>query len=561
VNGADRICATLSQLGAAVVFGLPGTQNIVLYDALRRSGLRAVAASDEGAAAFMASGFARATGRVGVVTTIPGPGFIYALAGIAEAREDSVPLLWITLRQATDGQAYPLQHVDQAAMAAPVVKRCYFVEQAEHLDERLLEAHRCAVSGEPGPVLLEVAAPLLLQEAPAALRSDPPLASWPLPADLSDRLQRARRPLIFAGQGAQSAAALIRDVAERWGVPVVFTCSGRGVLADAHPNAMVCDFSFGVPAALEHLLQQADLVLALGCKFTHNGSAGGRLRLDPARLIRVDTSGAVLQANYAASLAIQARVEDVVAAIAPVVPAAAWSVADLADLQRRFADERQRPIEHEPPTVPPGIGPVREVFSSIGRALSGDVVYTADAGLHQALTRRHAVVVSSRGLLCPTDFQSMGFGLPAAIGAALARPDAAVVACLGDGALALSLGDLLTAVRERVNVVILLFNDGAYGLIRRQQLAHFGHPEATDLLAVDYAGLAAAVGCSYFAVTAPLDDVMRQVAATPGVRLVELRLGEAASMGPLAVRSALREQFVRAAPRGLLRLIRRALKR
>ena len=133
MNGAECICATLVDLGIDVVFGLPGSQNVVLYEALRRSGLRSVTASDEGAAAFMAGGYARASGQVGVLTTIPGPGFLYALPAIAEARDDSAPLLWLTLRQPPDSQAFPLQRIDQVGVARSLVKHCHFVGRPEDL--------------------------------------------------------------------------------------------------------------------------------------------------------------------------------------------------------------------------------------------------------------------------------------------------------------------------------------------------------------------------------------------------------------------------------------------
>ena len=129
MNGAKLICASLEELGVSHVFGLPGTQNVLLYEALRTSGLRSISASDEGAAAFMATGYAKASGHVGVLTTIPGPGFVYALAGIVEAQHDSIPLLWVTLRQADNTRAFQLQRIDQAAMAQPVVKRCMQVER------------------------------------------------------------------------------------------------------------------------------------------------------------------------------------------------------------------------------------------------------------------------------------------------------------------------------------------------------------------------------------------------------------------------------------------------
>ena len=568
MNGAERICATLEALGVRTVFGLPGTQNVVLYDALRRSSLRSVVASDEGAAAFMAAGYSRATGVIGVLTTIPGPGFVYALAGAVEARHDSVPLLWLTLRQPDDGQAYPLQRIDQVAMATPVVKRCLQVEAAEELADSLIAGFREALSGEPGPVLIQIAAPLLLQSAPAStsgaacqVTSAPP--GWAAPPQLLDRLRGAQRPVLFVGQGAQGAAAGLRQFAERWRAPVLFTSSGRGVLPDTHAFAFVTDFSFGIGAALPALIDRSDLVLALGCKFTHNGSAAGRLRLPSERLVRIDTSSEVLAANYPAALALCARTEDVVPALQhAVTEPSQWSDVELADLRARFAREREEPIAHEPTIATAGGGqPVTRLFAAMSNAFGSDVVYTADAGLHQALTRRYANVVSPRGLLCPSDFQSMGFGLPGAIGAALARPRATVVACVGDGALALSLGELLTAVREAVDLVVVVFNDGAYGLIRRQQLLTFGHPAGTDLHRLDYSALAAAVGCSYFPLDSDPAAVMRTVARTKGVRLVDVVLGESPSLGTQGAKAVMREKLARALPDGALQVLKRLLRR
>ena len=230
MNGAERICATLEALGVQTVFGLPGTQNVVLYDALRRSSLRSVVASDEGAAAFMATGYSRATGGVGVLTTIPGPGFVYALSGVVEARHDSVPLLWLTLRQPEDGQAYPLQRIDQVAMATPVVKRCMQVEAPEQLADSLIAGYHEALSGEPGPVLVQIAAHLLVQPAPAAAGDVATsfAQGWVPPPQLVERLCSARRPVLFVGQGAQGAAAGVQQLAERWRAPVLFTSSGTG---------------------------------------------------------------------------------------------------------------------------------------------------------------------------------------------------------------------------------------------------------------------------------------------------------------------------------------------
>jgi acetolactate synthase-1/2/3 large subunit len=190
-----------------------------------------------------------------------------------------------------------------------------------------------------------------------------------------------------------------------------------------------------------------------------------------------------------------------------------------------------------------------------------NVVYTADAGLHQALVRRYADVTQPRGLLCPSDFQSMGFGLPGAIGAALARPGVTVVACIGDGALILSMGELLTAVREGVDLVVVVFNDASYGLIRRQQLLNFGRSAGTTLHNPDYSALAAAVGCSYFAVEGDLGATMKAVALASGLRLVEVRLADVPSLARRGLKSVIRERARQMLPDGVWELLKRALRR
>jgi acetolactate synthase-1/2/3 large subunit len=526
VNGAERICTALSALGVRHVFGLPGTQNVLLYEALRTSGLRSIVASDEGAAAFMAAGLARASGTVGVLTTIPGPGFVYALAGVAEARHDSVPLLWLTLRQHDTGQAFQLQRIDQAAMAAPVVKQCFLIEHAGELDDTVRRAHCCAVNGEPGPVLVEVTAPVLSQHDVPGRAVAVDSAVQPVDTrDVLRMLAASERPLIFAGQGAQGAAVAVRALAHRLRAPVLFTCSGRGVVPDSDPLALVRDFSFGMGDVVPALIARADLILALGCKFTHNGSSGGRLPLPQDKLIRIDSSADVLAANYPARLAIPARVEDVLPSLDRVERShSGWSDGELAAAREQLAAERATPIAHEPVVDGTVERHVSEFFGALSRAAGEHAVYTADAGLHQALTRKYAQVLRPRGLLCPSDFQSMGFGLPGAIGAVLAQPDACVFACIGDGGLVQTAGELLTAVREGLDLVVVVFNDGALGLIRRQQVEDFGYASGVALHSPNYAALAEAVGCSYFPVTGDLDALARQIVQTPGVRLVELRL-------------------------------------
>jgi acetolactate synthase-1/2/3 large subunit len=568
VIGADSICQTLVRLGVSHVFGLPGSQNAALYEALRTAGLRRIVPTDEGAAAFMATGYARATGDVGVLTTIPGPGFLYALPGIAEARDDSAALLWLTLRQPEDDQAFPLQKLDQLAIAAPLAKRCLRLSRVEELEPGLRAAFEAARADEPGPVLVEISAQCLGQET-ASIGSAPvpPVINMSeLVAPLASLLQSSSRPLIYAGQGAQGAASKVQELARRLQAPVLFTCSGRGVLPDADELAFVRDFSVGIGAVVPELLQRADLILVLGCKFTHNGSNAGRLQLPAEKLARVDASAAVLAANYPASLALHARVEDVLDALT-ALPAmremspSAWPREELRLLRTQLDAENSVPIDHEPVLVDCARAPLADFFRALSSAMGPRAVYTADAGLHQVLTRRYANVVQPRSLLCPSDFQSMGFGLAGAIGAALARPNDHVVACIGDGGLALAAGELLTAVREKVDLTVVVFNDQAFGLIRRQQLATYGHTSGVDLHNPDLAALAGAVGCPYFLIEGDLESAVTAVARESGVRLVELRLHDAPSLRVLQAKRVATESLRAVTPPGVWRMIKRALGR
>jgi acetolactate synthase-1/2/3 large subunit len=565
MNGAALTCKVLAAHGVRHVFGLPGTQNVHLYEALRRSDLRAVVAADEGGAAFMAGAYARASGKVGVVTTIPGPGFLYALAGIAEAAHDSAPLVWITQRPHDTGLAFQLQRIDHATIAGPLVKRCLLAEEVGDIGPILQQAFAIAEADEPGPVLVEIAARALEAAAPgvdvpgrasgSSAAADREQA-WPI-------LAAARHPVLMVGQGAQAGAGAVRALAQRWQAPVVSTSSGRGVLDDTDPLACVHDFSTGLGTALPELLQRADLVLALGCKFTHNGSGGGRLELPRERLVRVDASAEVLASNYPARLAIRGRVEDWLVRV-PLdrLERSAWTPDQLHAVRSRFEAERRVPIPHEPRIAGTDDVRISTLFDALDAAAGVRAVYVTDAGLHQALTRRYATVRRPRGLLCPSDFQSMGFGLPGGIGAALAGADAGdcVIACIGDAGLLLSAGDLFTAVREGVDLVILVFNDGTMNLIRRQQATTFGHESGVHVHAPDYAALCAAAGCSYFPVEGALGELARRVVATRGVRLVDLRLEDGPSLPRAQLRAVVRERVRPFVPDRFWRVLKRALR-
>jgi len=278
----------------------------------------------------------------------------------------------------------------------------------------------------------------------------------------------------------------------------------------------------------------------------------------------VNSDRGALGANYAARLAIHARVEEVLADLLPRLdersPAASWTRADIAGWRARFADS-EPPPPPEPRVHGLPEGSMAGLFALLGEALPRDTVLVTDSGLHQMLARRHHTVLAPRGLLLPSDFQSMGFGLPAAIGAKLAAPERPVVAVIGDGGLALSGMELLTLAREQVPLVVVVFNDGYLNLIRLQQIRDHGHTHAVRLRNPDMEALAAALGVDYALASADLVGTVRGALAAERPLLLEVRVGDSPDIRALRATGTAKSLVRRAIGRRLLDRIRHLLGR
>ena len=564
-TGADLLCRALDARGVACVFGVPGTDSIPLHEALRRSRIRVVLATHELAASFMANGYYRASGRVAPVVTIRGPGFTYALTGLAEALHDSAAVLHLAgCTPDADPRRY-FQALDQPAIARPMVKGVRRIDEAGDIWTAVAESLELALRGEPGPVLLEWNPKVLAGGAPPA-----PAGAAASHERLDDAvveraatfIASAQRPVVLAGQGCAGAPELLREFAELLGAPVVTTASGRGVLAEDHPLALGFDLVRSTLEAAGELFRQADRVIAVGCKL------GATIRLDlPAdRLVRVDTSPAALASPNPAHVSILASAEAFLAAVTPAVKrlrrpsAPSWSPGEIQEWRRRLqagVDEAE-PIVHgaRPSTA-------KAFFSALRAALPREGIVVADSGLHQTLLRRHFDVFASRGLLLPSDFQSMGFGLPASIGASLAAPMRPVVAIVGDGGFAMSGLELLTAVREKIPLTVVVFVDGTLNRIRLTQLKRYGHSAHVDLLNPDFTLFAEAVGAQHARCDGDAESVLRRAIASKGVTLVEVRVEDSAAIQASRIRGLVRGVGRRAVgPRGIesLRNIRRRLR-
>lgn len=498
----EQLWATLRGLGADHVFGLPGTQTIDAFQALKRSGLRTVVPTDEMAAAFMANGYARASGRPGILVTIPGPGFTYALTGIAEAWLDSAPLLHVVpAAPELPGREFALQAIDQRAMASPIVKHIFRASHADEVGPAAVEAFRLATAGEPGPVMLEIREEVFSAEAgrePAVAAAMPPELSIGQVDELAALVGAARRIVLYLGAGVLDCADAACALADVTDAAVVTTTTARGVISENDARVVVRDPGMQDAAVANALVERADLIVAIGCKFSHNGAAGFRLRLPLEKLVTVNAAGP--SKNYPARIHVTADAGRLLEALLPRLRprqtgAPGWNAVELA-AWREDALRFNRGVQMEPHLEGTST-PVSAIVSELRASLADDAIVVTDSGLHQMCLRRHFVVRRPRGLIAPTNFQSMSYALPAAMGAALAAPRRRVVALVGDGGMLMSGLELITAMREAIPLTVVVFNDGAYGLIRNSQLTDHGESHGTELLGPDFEALAAATGADY----------------------------------------------------------------
>jgi acetolactate synthase-1/2/3 large subunit len=538
-NGSRIICNTMEQLGLEYVFGLPGTQTIELYEALRRSSLRTILATNELAAAFMANGFARASGRASVLATIPGPGFAYTIAGLAEALRDSVPLLHIVPKPTpTASSSSGLPGIDQKAIALPVVKSVYEVECVSDIEGTLCIAYGTALEGEPGPVLIQIASHIFSAPSPeshavrtedaiAGLRRAPPVIPEQIDVVLK-KIVASQRIVLYCGQGANGAADAICALAELLRAPVITTCSARGLLPENHPLSIVFNSDRGSVRTLNRLIERSDLVLSLGCKLSFN-IAG----VPPEKLVYVDSLQNTLEDHHATTIRIRSTIDDFLAEIlrnrgALQLRSIGWEAGEVQRWREDVPREAMQALV-EPKFTDITPSTAAAFFDALRKAMPANGCLVTDSGRHQVLARVHFRALSPRALIVPSGFQSMGFGLPAAMGAKLASPERPVVALIGDGGFAMSGMELLTAVRNHIPLTVVVFNDGALGQIRLEQVTAFGIEHSTSLINPDLEMFAAALGINYFRLAGDAAGILRQAIHEGGVSLVEVRLGESSS--------------------------------
>ena len=490
----------LKLLGVERVFGLPGIQNIELFDALADAPFPTFTPTNESAAIFMADAHARVTGKLGVAVVTAGPGLTNALTGIAEARLDSSPLVvLVSASGEVAGKSFQLHQIQQNAVVESLVKGCFKPTTAEEVPQAVLRAAELARQGEPGPALVELPSTLLMERARFTFSTG---ATQVVSPDITSQLDAAAERLrhsisvgIYAGAGALAAADELRALAELLQAPVATTISGRGVISEDHPLSVGYGFGRSGTAAAWRVFRKIHALLAVGCKYGETATGAYGLRPPPEH-IHIDINPASLGANYPASLAVTA---DAKAALRGLLARLEKDRRPAnTPLQELISQVRAR-SEVKASTTPAssvGVTPFR-FLRLLRRYLDRDAILVTDSGAHQFWALNDFPIYSPRSFLAPADFQAMGFSIPAAISAKLAFPTRQVVSLVGDGGFLMSGFECLNAVRWGAKIIVVVFRDGAWGLIKEAQRRVYRRTPFTQIPNPDFQLLAQSFGMRY----------------------------------------------------------------
>ena len=502
----------LEQLDIRYTFGIPGVHNTELYDEIGTSdSITPVLVAHEGGGAFMADGFSRTGAGVGALLIVPAAGVTHAASGIGEAFLDGIPMIVIAGGIRRDlGRAYQLHDMDQHALLAPITKARWRIERHEDVIPVIHEAYRVATSGEPGPVFVEIPVNLQLIPGDAGERptfvAAPPTGSRASAADIARAakgLREAKHPGIFCGWGAVDATPELIAIAELLGAPVATTLQGLSAFPGNH--RLHAGFALGPAAvpAVENAFRNCDGMLAVGTRFAEipTGSYGFE---PPAHLVHVDINPQVFGANYRPAVALEGDARAVLGLLHDALGASAESARATAVAAAIAKDKRSYREEWLAHNSQGRVNPQR-FFDELRRRLPDDGIVVADDGNHTFLVAELMPIHAPRTYFSPSDFNSMGYCIPATIGAKLARPERAVIGVVGDGAARMTGLEMATAVAQKAGIAWFVFNDGELAQIAQAQETPYNRKTCTVLPELDFEGLARANRVAYLLMTGDAD--------------------------------------------------------
>jgi len=476
MTGAELTIRLLERQNINIIAGIPGGSNLPLYDALsQHPNIRHILTRHEQGAGFIAQGISRTTGRPAVCLATSGPGATNVFTAVADAKLDSIPIICITgqvPRHLIGTDAF--QEVDTYGMSMAITKHNFMARSAHELLNIIPEAFHIAMSGRPGPVLIDIPKDVQTQVIGFKTFPEPAIAA-PFPCIEQTELEMAikminlsRRPILYIGGGIMHscAAKAARDLAEKAHIPVAMTLLGLGAIPTDHPLSLGMLGMHG--ARYTNLaLEECDLLIAAGTRFDDRAT-GKIMEFCPnAGIIHIDIDPAELNKLRQIHVGIKADLREALEAILPFIE----------EKERNTWLDRIARLKKRHPMIMQGKDDPRKpygVIRRIGELAGEDAIVTTDVGKHQMWVAQAYPFKRPRQFLTSGGLGTMGFGLPAAIGASLACPDRKVVCFSGDGSLLMNIQEFATAAEEDVNIIVILFNNNSLGLVRQQQDLFFG---------------------------------------------------------------------------------------
>ncbi len=557
-SGAQTLVDSLARAGTEVVFGYPGGQILDVFNCFPEAPFQFVLGRHEQGSVHMADGYARATGKPGVVVVTSGPGATNTITGLATANMDGVPMVCIT-GQVPMGQigTDAFQEADMTGICRAVTKHSFLLHSADDIPEVVAEAFYIATHGKPGPVVIDI--PKNVQKAfttaeypeRVSLRAYHPesTATSAQLARLAKLINEAERPVIYAGGGvmASGAAKDVAKLARKAQIPVATTLMGLGAFPETDPLSLRMAGMHGTAAA-NYAINSADLIIALGARFSDRVTGKLAVYAKKAKIVHVDCDPASIGKNVHTALGLVADVKDVLTTVASRVKSAthdAW----LAQIEQW---KHEHPMTYKP--MHANVIMPQSVIESIDRATNGEAILATDVGQHQMWAAQYFRHWHSRHFLSSGGMGTMGFGIPAAIGAAIGKPDHKVVAICGDGGAQMTFEEMVVAVEHKLPITFVVINNGCLGMVRQWQELFYGKRYSGSILTVkgrlanerleqdlkydylpDLVKLAEAHGAEAYRVIDPakLDATMKKAVRSERTTFVEVIVEPRANVFPM----------------------------
>jgi len=556
MTGASILWECLERKGVKHVFGYPGGAILPAYDALKHSKIHHILVRHEQGATHMADGFARASGQVGVAVATSGPGATNMVTGIATAMLDSIPIVCITGQVGSKligSDAF--QETDITGVTLPITKHNYLVTHASEVARTIREAFYVARSGRPGPVLVDITKDA--QQGTCEFdweAAKPQLPGYrpdlsPAPKEYAlalELIHNSKRPVILAGHGIIISGAMreVRDFAERAGIPVALTLLGIGALPASHPLNLGMMGMHG-EAWVNHTIQEADLLLAFGMRFDDRVTGTLKTYAPNAKKIHIEIDPAEINKNVKVDVPLVGDLREVLLELLPHIESidrSEW----LDSIDKVKGDSAVRDIQNLPDS---GHLYAAHVINDLWhQTRDGNTIVVTDVGQHQMWEAQYYKHERPRSLITSGGLGTMGFALPAAIGAKVACPEAEVWVVVGDGGFQMTMCELATMVQENLKIHIAIINNGFLGMVRQwQEFFYDRNYAATPLLNPDFAKLAEAYGIRSATVSrrsevVPAVEAARQHA---GPMLINFKVEQEDTVYPMVAAGAALHDMIR----------------